>query len=137
MTLPTEAQWEFATRARTTSPWCTGIKEASLLLTANLKSFSDGAVHHSPVGLHQSNAFGLHDVHGNVAEWCCDHHGSYLIAVAPGDGLRTLADKQRYITRGGSFIKGGEQARSASRANNAANQRIHEIGLRPARPVMR
>jgi formylglycine-generating enzyme required for sulfatase activity len=89
--LPTESRWEYACRAGTRDLWSTGGDPASLKGLANLRpevdvdSFEGTA----PVGTFPPNAWGLHDVHGNVAEWCRDFVDRYPGNPRPGDGFRT------------------------------------------------
>jgi formylglycine-generating enzyme required for sulfatase activity/tRNA A-37 threonylcarbamoyl transferase component Bud32 len=85
--LPTEAEWEFACRAGTTTWYSSGDRDETLRLVANVadaslrerhppvewaESWNDGYVFTAPVGSFEPNAFGLHDMHGNVWEWCAD-----------------------------------------------------------------
>ncbi len=95
-----------------------------------------GVVTH-PVGQKEPNRFGLHDVHGNVSEWCRDWNGSYELPVNPGDGERPVPQGgARYrAIRGGSFDSPAEDARSANRYNNPPEIRDYYLGLRPARVI--
>src|SRR5438093_1545585 len=71
--LPTEAEWEYAARAGTTTRFHTG--DTLTADDANLAKALEGKLRR--VGSYQANAWGLHDMHGNVAEWCLDWHGPY------------------------------------------------------------
>ncbi len=150
LVLPTEAQWEYGCRAGTTTPWWPGDRAAALAGCANVLDqtgervqpswgrqegdFDDGRVSLGPVGWYRANGFGLHDVHGNVWEWCLDEYGRYSGAVRAGDGLRLQSDgSAARCNRGGSFATPAANARSAYRSRNAPTLRNPNLGLRPAR----
>jgi formylglycine-generating enzyme len=76
--LPTEAEWEYACRAGTTTPWY--VEEASLGGAAWYIDNADNKTHQ--VGLKTPNAWGLYDMHGNVYEWCWDRYGAYSSGVS-------------------------------------------------------
>jgi len=155
LVLPTEAQWEYACRARTDTPWWTGKDRDSLLGRVNLADqaavrahtafvrwatwpeLDDGYSMHAPVNAFEPNPFGLYQVHGNVFEWCRDTWAEYGNAVQPDTGLR--APDPRYLSlhvhRGGSFDKDAHYARSSHRSvGNSVNS---NLGLRPACIVRR
>jgi formylglycine-generating enzyme required for sulfatase activity len=149
--LPTEAQWEYACRAGTTTPWSTGAEAASLHAHANLADlaaqragsqwpiepgFDDGFVVHAPVGSFGANAFGLFDMHGNVWEWCQDGSGPYGTERRTGDGLRLAANEERRVSRGGSFAFPASDARSAYRFFDMAGTRDANLGLRVMRRIL-
>ncbi|MBK9387892.1 MAG: SUMF1/EgtB/PvdO family nonheme iron enzyme [Planctomycetes bacterium] len=151
LVLPTEAQWEYACRAETTTPWSVPFDE--LHTAANVadtdaeraapqwglfEAWADGQVVHAPVGSFAANAFGLHDLHGNVAEWCRDQRGSYG-GERSGDGLRPEgADRSRNrVFRGGSFIGPAAYARSAYGSGYVPTFRNDDLGLRAARSLTR
>jgi formylglycine-generating enzyme required for sulfatase activity len=148
--LPTEAQWEYGARGGTTTPRWTGIGTDGLARAANLSDafcrqngghpswnyepWDDGHTVHAPVGSFASNPFGLHDVLGNVWEWCRDSFGSYGNPVDKGDGLRRPASRIR-VFRGSSFGNDAAHARSAFRFNTTPAYHLNSLGVRAARRV--
>jgi formylglycine-generating enzyme required for sulfatase activity len=152
LVLPTEAQWERACRGGTdTVYWC-GDAIASIQvakagnvadLTASKRTpwtctteLEDGHVLHAPVGSFSANAYGLHDVLGNVWEWCEDGYDErgYDRPTREGDGLRLVWRARARVFRGGSFGDTAESARSASRHRSSPDARNNDLGVRPARP---
>jgi formylglycine-generating enzyme required for sulfatase activity len=151
--LPTEAQWERAARAGTTTPWWTGDEKTSLLGAANLADRSaarvgaawpgiadwpeldDGWAIHAPVFAYRPNPFGLYGIHGNVWEWCRDWFTTYGGAVREGDGERETDERRYKVCRGGSFRNEASYARSSCRDNTVPETRFNQLGLRPARPI--
>jgi len=116
--LPTEAEWEFACRAGTTTAFHMGDKLTDT--DANIGS-KDGKLLNQPskVGSYKPNAWGLHDMHGNVVEWCHDWHGPYEPGVQTDPVGRS--DGHARIVRGWSYQKPGFQemtrfCRSANRS---------------------
>ncbi len=129
--LPTEAEWEYAARAGTQSPWYwTGDKNASNDY-AWYQGNSEKGTH--LVGVKQPNAFGLFDMAGNAFEWVEDHwHLNY--DKAPTDGSAWLDGdySDLIILRGGSWDSDGFDLRSAYRSKNEPGRRYSEIGFRVA-----
>ncbi|MBU6221185.1 MAG: formylglycine-generating enzyme family protein [Planctomycetes bacterium] len=119
--LPTEAEWEYACRAGTTTPWNTGADAAALEAAAWFADTSDETTH--PVGEKEPNAFGLHDMHGNVAEWVLDElvSGGYARQAAlpqPVPAAAAAVWPERLsprIVRGGAYYDEPAQCRSAAR----------------------
>ena len=98
----------------------------------------DGFPLAAAVGSFPPNGFGLHDMVGNIEEWCRDRAGYYFRPVKPATGERivvtTLTDHHR-TGRGGCYESGPAQARSAARDRIGPRQCGNRIGVRPARPV--
>ena len=111
--LPTEAEWEYACRAGSTTRFSFGDDTARLGEFAWYKDKSGGQTH--PVGQKQPNAFGLYDMHGNVWEWVEDcWHDSY--AGAPTDGSPWISGAcRKRVIRGGNWYDPWEYTRSAKR----------------------
>jgi len=111
--LPTEAQWEYACRAGTTTRRAFGDDPAKLGDHAWFEENADGKTH--PVGEKKPNAWGLHDMQGNVWEWCADWYGeNYYTQASPSDPTGP-ADGSARIIRGGSWSDGAPYCRSAYR----------------------
>ena len=132
LSLPSEAQWEYACRAGSR-----GLYAGTGKLDEMGWYKENSGLRTRPVGLKKPNAFGLHDMHGNVWEWCRDWYGSYELPVNPGDGERQVPQggaRSRGV-RGGSFYSPAEVARSATRSNYTPGSRDSNLGLRPARVI--
>jgi formylglycine-generating enzyme required for sulfatase activity len=144
LVLPTEAQWEYAERAGTTTIWWTGNDSASWEGVINIgdldprdpghdASKHDGWSSHAPIGTYPPNGFGLHEVLGNVGEWCRDAYGEYALDVRSGDGERQVRNSRHHVVRGGGGESIAIRARSAFRLPRAPEDHTPWIGLRPAR----
>jgi len=109
--LPTEAEWEYACRAGTDGDYSHGNDAPGLTRHAWLKSNAKKTTHR--VGVRRPNAWGIYDMHGNVAEWCNDHYGPYDPATTTNPtGPATGTER---VLRGGSFRSSAERCRSAAR----------------------
>ncbi len=128
--LPTEAQWEYACRAGSTGKFCFGDDEKQLGEYAWYRENSESKAH--PVGEKKPNTFGLHDMHGNVWEWCQDSYGAYG-AEAVRDPSRPTGARFR-VLRGGSWNYGGRCCLSAYRSClGEFGDRFNLLGMRVAR----
>lgn len=155
--LPTEAQWEYACRAGTPTPFYHGGDAEGLAgvgnvsdLSANEKfalwmtlskvdrekmgtaSHRDGFVFTAPVGRFRANAFGLYDMHGNVWEWCADWDAADYYRNSPVDDPAGPREGSSRIRRGGSWLHSAEYARSAQRRRYPPTGRNSPIGFRVA-----
>lgn len=124
--LPTEAEWEYACRAGTTTAWFFGKHAAPLDDYAWHDGNSEGKMH--PIGEKQSNTWGLYDMYGNVWEWCRDWSGDYS-AEAQTDPTGPETGECR-VLRGGNWYSNKNNCRSASRSNNTPGSRIFGGGFR-------
>jgi formylglycine-generating enzyme required for sulfatase activity len=137
--LPSEAQWEYACRAGTTTPFYFGETITGELANYNATHTYAGEPkgeyrqQTTPIGQFPPNAFGLYDMHGNVWEWCEDNwHSNY--EGAPRDG-RAWLDKndnrsQCRVLRGGSWDYYPRRCRSASRNYSEPVNRFDDLGFR-------
>ena len=132
--LPSEEQWEYAARADTRTRWWSGHEPGSLAGCANGARAPDAGPPGlrtpngpAPVDRLRQNPFGLHHVHGNVAEWTRDAWRPRHDAAPADEALRCV--------RGGSYASPAVELRSAARVGFARDVRSPEIGLRPARSL--
>ncbi len=159
VTLPTEAQWEWACRAGSDTSWYYGTVDADFSSYANLADrsiqllavsgvnpqpvknpdefkdfvprdmrFNDGAMIVTNVGQYQPNAWGLQDMHGNVAEWTRSVYAPYPYAC--GDGRNSSEQTGMRVVRGGSWRDRPKRARSAARWAYERHQRVFNVGFR-------
>ncbi|MGF1517912.1 MAG: formylglycine-generating enzyme family protein [Nodosilinea sp.] len=134
--LPTEAEWEYACRADTTTPFYVGETLTTELANYNGRVFLREPRGRSrrattPVGQFPPNAFGLYDLHGNVWEWCLDHwHGNYEGAPTDGTAWLTENEEARRVRRGGSWFFYPRSCRSACRESYDPANRDSYIGFR-------
>ena len=143
--LPTEAEWEYACRAGTTTRWHGGETEKDLSLVGNIadqslkasypdvswaRAWDDHAPFTAPIGRFRANAFGLHDMHGNVYEWCQDRYDAKYYETAPVEDPPGPADGKNRVLRGGTWFFDPYFARSANRNSIPQDDCGFNIGFR-------
>ena len=126
--LPTEAEWEYACRAGSKTAYSFGDDEWSLGEHGWFDGNSDGQTH--PVARKKPNAWGLHDMHGNVWEWCSDWYGEYP-AGATTDPAGPAGGSSR-VFRGGCWLSTAGGCRSACRVRCVPGSRASDLGFRLA-----
>jgi formylglycine-generating enzyme required for sulfatase activity len=143
-TLPSEAQWEYACRAGSTTPFAFGETLATELANYDGRdtypsgrgSYGNGPKglnrgQTTPVGMFPPNAWGLQDMHGNVREWCLDFwHDSYAGAPADGTAWVSGGEQDQRLLRGGSWYDGPGFCRSAYRFLNRPGYANGGVGFR-------
>jgi formylglycine-generating enzyme required for sulfatase activity len=141
--LPTEAEWEYACRAGTRTPYPWGDRIAcDKAMYSNNRLKSERCVKYvqsagltvgrpAPVGRYQANAWGLYDMPGNVWEWCMDWYGDY--EKGPLTDPRGPADGIHRVRRGGSWFGHGHLCRSANRNFGHPGDRYRTAGFRLVR----
>jgi formylglycine-generating enzyme required for sulfatase activity len=145
--LPTEAEWEYACRAGTTTRYYSGDDPETLAKVGNVADAtatakyrgwvaikaSDGYVFTAPVGSFKPNAFGLYDMHGNARQWCSDWYSGQYYVTAPKDDSTGPGSGDHRVVRGGYFGSGPGTARSARREWCVPDHGDHGQGFRVAR----
>lgn len=134
--LPTEAQWEYACRAGTNTPFNTGNFLTNLQANYNWASPYNGGTNSvtiypgkpQTVGSYAANFFGLFDMHGNVSEWCNDLYGTYpTTAQTNPTGASTGSNR---VVRGGCWFNDAQICRSANRSSINHYSSVINIGFR-------
>jgi len=152
VTLPTEAQWEYACRAGTATALSYGGVDTDFSRFANMADvslrkladegwrpkapdlvprdnrFNDGALVTIEAGRYLPNAWGLHDMHGNAAEWCLSDYRPYPYRAE--DGRNEISGEGRKVVRGGSWRDRPKSCRSAWRLSYPAYQKVFNVGFR-------
>lgn len=136
--LPTEAEWEYASRAGTNWPFSFGETVTQEFVNYNGKlpygqaskdSYRQQTVAAGSLGI--ANAFGLYDTHGNVWEWCLDSwHDSYLGAPLDGAAWEAEGAKDLRVLRGGAWDSPAGECRSSERRQSTITTRSNNIGFR-------
>jgi formylglycine-generating enzyme required for sulfatase activity len=140
--LPTEAQWEYACRAGTTTPLNTGNSITTDQANYNGQYPYNGEYNWDgvflwqpiPVGMYAPSAWGLYDMHGNVSEWCWDWYGSYTRPAMPDTDPKGPDTGSLRVLRGGSFWDRGTFLRSACRDFLHPLNCSSTLGFRVIRP---
>jgi formylglycine-generating enzyme required for sulfatase activity len=129
--LPTESQWEYACRAGSTTAYCLGDDANGLEAYGWYNRDSDNKTHQ--VGTKKANAWGLHDMHGNVSEWCNDWYGDYPSPTAAAAELTDptgASSGSNRVNRGGYWGNDAGHCRSANRAPLTPSGTRHGLGVR-------
>ncbi|HPA18366.1 MAG TPA: SUMF1/EgtB/PvdO family nonheme iron enzyme [Verrucomicrobiae bacterium] len=154
-TLPSEAQWEYACRATTSTPLWYGATDVDFSAFANVSDarhqaiddfgepgrqlvippwrpadarYDDGSRVSAPVGSYRPNPWGLFDMHGNVAEWTCSDYHPY--PHEDGMGSKPRGSDCKKVVRGGSWYDRPDRCRSAFRQAYPASQPVYDVGFR-------
>jgi len=145
--LPTEAEWEYACRAGSTTMYQHGNDPEGLAQVGNVADASakrqfndwtdtisadDGYAFTAPVARYRANAWGLYDLHGNVWEWCSDWYGDYPAGTVTNP-TGPPQEAMRRILRGGSLVNYPRNCRSADRLSSPPGYRSRNLGFRVAR----
>jgi sulfatase modifying factor 1 len=142
--LPTEAEWEYACRAGTTTAYPSGDNPETLVRIGNVRDKAghdafewhhclaswDGYASASPVGKFRANAFGLYDMIGNVGEWCSDWYSEQYYGQSPQDDPPGPATGEFHVIRGGGWSRRAIGCRSTSRRNGDDKFRDANVGFR-------
>ena len=150
--LPSEAQWEYACRSSTLTPFhfgetittdlanYSGVNWEYLGKICSKGSYGAGPLGEdrretTPVGSFGANQFGLYDLHGNVKEWCADYwHSNYDAVPTDGSAWTTDGDSDKRVLRGGSWNVGPKKCRSAYRQKFDPEASLYDIGVRVVAP---
>jgi formylglycine-generating enzyme required for sulfatase activity len=126
--LPTEAEWEYAARAGTTGE----VGGNGVLDDMGWYDGNSGR-RTRPVGQKRANAWGLHDMHGNVGEWVQDWYGADYYRVGPANDPTGPSAGSRRVQRGGSWDLPAAYASSAARTSGVPSEMLMRVGFRLAR----
>ena len=143
--LPTEAEWEFACRAGTTTVFVNGDQPEDLIRFGNVadssarKAFpywagalktTDGYQFTAPVGRFAPNAFGLYDLHGNAAEWCADRYLADYYTDSPAENPPGATTGNTRVIRGGGWCDYAVDCRVSARGHGGASDQGIYVGFR-------
>lgn len=127
--LPTEAQWEYACRAGSTTAYTGGDDEEHGLRDYGWYTWNSEDKTH-PVGTKKANAWGLYDMHGNVLEWCLDGYNGGYSPESVEDPVIPVTGLGKHIMRGAAYNSAAGQCRSAYRSNNTPDASFYYNGFR-------
>jgi len=133
--LPTEAEWEYACRAGTTTAYHSGDSEADLARVAWYGGNSNSTTH--PVGQKEANTFGLYDMHGNVWQWCNDYWDENYYSKSPAKNPQGPDQGAVRLLRGGSWLANLAYCRSACRGRGNPVRGASLFGFRVMVPAFR
>jgi formylglycine-generating enzyme required for sulfatase activity len=133
--LPTEAEWEFAARAHTSTRYWWGDTVGTMLANCSDCGGSQDARTPLPVGSFKPNPFGLHDIHGGVAQWVADCWFPNYQGAPADASARDQKNCQKRVLRGGSFRTDRETITASARGNYDASVRYIAHGFRVARDL--
>jgi formylglycine-generating enzyme required for sulfatase activity len=146
--LPTEAEFEYALRAGTTTKYWWGQgnpgsrrveniadEAATNLLKGIMSDYNDGAVRTASVGSYEANPWGLHDMSGNVAEWTADWYDESYYRTSPERNPKGPSSGEARVRRGGSWYDAPDFVRSAYRSRLSPTNRNDLIGFRCAQDL--
>jgi formylglycine-generating enzyme required for sulfatase activity len=126
LSLPSEACWEYACRAGTTTPYHFG----TTISRGQANYYKSGDIKTTPVGNYPANAFGLFDMHGNIWEWCADQYDEGYYAKSPRQDPQGPSNVSSRVLRGGSWADVPGNCRAASRNGYAPAPRDYNFGCR-------
>ena len=131
--LPTEAEWEYACRAGSITPWCFGDQVLDVGLYAWFYDNASQETH--PVGQRKPNSWGLYDMHGNVMEWCFDWYNDLYYQQCTEEEVDPIgpSDGAAKVLRGGAWQFGAEATRCAYRNSSVPDTVAGVVGFRVCR----
>ena len=134
--LPTEAEWEYACRGDSPQPFHLGLSLSSALANFDGNYPCGGAPRGaylkrtSPVGTYPPSPQGLHDLHGNVWEWCSDWYGEHYYQEGPAEDPQGPPTGDRRVVRGGCWSSPGNNCRTAYRGKLEPGDHLYRVGFR-------
>lgn len=132
--LPTEAEWEYAARGGTDSAYFWGNAIGKGNANCANSFCGDKFEYTAPVGSFTANVYGLHDMNGNVWEWCQDWYAGDYYASSPASNPKGAASGTYRVLRGGAWYGHARNVRSANRRSNTPGDRDYDIGFRLVLP---